>query len=258
MQFTPPPKSNALCDFTGWRRSIGCLKLQVIFRKRATIYRALLWKMTCEDEASCDSLYATLYPDLTSRLPVTACCCPTWFIFMQHTATHCNKTACCCAKWFIFMRDVTESYAWRDSVICVTWLIDLLDVHVYDMTIFIHVRYVSLAWHSSFLCVTCVILMCDMTHSYVWHDSIHSCAWHASLLCVIWLTHMCNMTHSYAWRDSFFMWHDSFLHVTWLIRMSDMTHAYEWHDSFLRVTCLILTCNMTHSYVWHDSFLRVT
>jgi len=26
---------------TGWRRPIGCLKLQVIFRKRATNYRAL-------------------------------------------------------------------------------------------------------------------------------------------------------------------------------------------------------------------------
>ena len=31
---------------TGWRRPIGCLKLQVIFHKRATIYRALLQKMT--------------------------------------------------------------------------------------------------------------------------------------------------------------------------------------------------------------------
>jgi len=35
-----------------WPRPIGCLKLQVIIRKRATIYRALLWKMTYEDKAS--------------------------------------------------------------------------------------------------------------------------------------------------------------------------------------------------------------
>ena len=39
---------------TGWRRLIGCLKLQVIFRKRATNYRALLRKMTYEDKASYD------------------------------------------------------------------------------------------------------------------------------------------------------------------------------------------------------------
>jgi len=40
---------------TGWWRLIGCLKLQVIFRKRATNYRALLWKTTYEDKASYDS-----------------------------------------------------------------------------------------------------------------------------------------------------------------------------------------------------------
>jgi len=36
---------------TKWQRPIGCLKLKVIFRTRATNYRALLRKMTCEDKA---------------------------------------------------------------------------------------------------------------------------------------------------------------------------------------------------------------
>jgi len=40
---------------TGWRRRIGCLKLQVIFRKRATKYRALLHKIICKDKAFYDS-----------------------------------------------------------------------------------------------------------------------------------------------------------------------------------------------------------
>ena len=50
------PKSNTNCqsqmqiakvkDITEWRRLIRCLKLQVIFRKRATNYRALLRKET--------------------------------------------------------------------------------------------------------------------------------------------------------------------------------------------------------------------
>ena len=39
-----------------WRRPIGCLKLQVIFRKRAADYRALLRKVTCKDKASFGSL----------------------------------------------------------------------------------------------------------------------------------------------------------------------------------------------------------
>ena len=40
-----PEKDTAGLD-TGWRRPIGCIKLQVISRKRATNYRALLRKMT--------------------------------------------------------------------------------------------------------------------------------------------------------------------------------------------------------------------
>jgi len=48
-------QQHRLYTHTGWRRLIGCLKLQVNFRKRATNYRALLWKMTYEDKASYDS-----------------------------------------------------------------------------------------------------------------------------------------------------------------------------------------------------------
>jgi len=40
---------------TGWRRHIGCLKLQVIFCNRATNYRALLRKMTYKYKASYES-----------------------------------------------------------------------------------------------------------------------------------------------------------------------------------------------------------
>jgi len=41
-----------LHTFTGWRRLIGCLQFQVIFRKRADNYTALLRKITCTDKAS--------------------------------------------------------------------------------------------------------------------------------------------------------------------------------------------------------------
>jgi len=40
---------------TRWRGVIGCLKSQIIFRKRATYYRALLRKMTYKAKASYDS-----------------------------------------------------------------------------------------------------------------------------------------------------------------------------------------------------------
>ena len=102
--------------------------------------------------------------------------------------------------------------------------------------------------------------MCDMTHSYVRHDSF---------ICVTWLIHVCDMTHSYVWHDSSFE-----MCVTWLncwyvwynlcvdtcdIRMCDMTtHSYVGHDLFICGAWLIYMCDMTHSYVWHDSFICVT
>jgi len=73
--------------------------------------------------------------------------------------------------------------------------------------------------------------MCDMTHSYVWHDSF---------TCVTWLIHTRDPTHSH-------VWHDSCICVTWIIHMYDMTHSYVWHDSFTCVTWLIHTRDPTHS-----------
>jgi len=105
-------------------------------------------------------------------------------------------------------------------------------IHMCDMT---H----SYVWHDSFICLTWLIHMCDMTHSYVWHDSF---------VCVTCI-HTCDMTHSYAWR--------AFICVTWLIHTCDMSHSYVWHDSFVCVTCFHM-CDMTHSYMWHVSFVYVT
>ena len=49
-------KCKGMCNVrscnTGWRRHIGCHKLQVIFRKRATNYRAFSREMSCKDKVS--------------------------------------------------------------------------------------------------------------------------------------------------------------------------------------------------------------
>jgi len=117
--------------------------------------------------------------------------------------------------------------------------------------------------------------MCDMTHSYVWHDAFtretsllhrcnvtHSQVQHDSFTGATWLIHdiICDMTHfcfwlvtwlimTHSWHHFFFLdlWHDSL----WLIQdtiffwICDMTH----HDSFM--TPFFLTCDMTH----YDSFM---
>jgi len=73
----------------------------------------------------------------------------------------------------------------------------------------------SYVWHDSYLC--------DMTYDCRWAGWIVSvpCAveqatYRRGLICVTWLIHKCDMTHS-------FVWHDSFICVTWLIHMCDMT-----------------------------------
>ena len=51
----------------------------------------------------------------------------------------------------------------------------------------------------SFTPVSWLIDMCDMTHWYVWHDSL--CVWYGSLVCVIWLIGMWDMTpENFAYR----------------------------------------------------------
>jgi len=73
--------SHIVYNTTGWRRLIGCLELQVIFRKRATNYRALLQKMTYGDKASYDSTP----PCTTERLyPVYNSC-----VLLQQSILHC-------------------------------------------------------------------------------------------------------------------------------------------------------------------------
>ena len=56
--------------YTGWRRLIGSPKLQVIFRKRATNYRALLWKVTYEDKGS----YESSPPCIHTYSPIYSIC----------------------------------------------------------------------------------------------------------------------------------------------------------------------------------------
>ena len=75
-----------------------------------------------------------------------------------------------------------------------------------------------------------------------------ACLWSDSLA---WLIHMCDVTYSYVWHDSFTWWHVSFIRVTWLVHTNELTHLHMWHDSFICVTWFIF-------HVWCDSITCVT
>jgi len=161
---------------------------------------------------------------------------------------------------------MTHWYVWHDSLICVTWLIDMCDMtHWY-------------VWHDSLICVPWLIDMCDMTLWYVRHDS---------LICATWLFHTCMMIRLGTTPLRFRRLHilDSFTCATWLYYTYAITHPYVQHDSFIfkwwlilarfrsdlvactymthsdvrnepivRTLWLIYVCDMTHSHVRDDTF----
>ena len=73
--------------------------------------------------------------------------------------------------------DMTHSYVWHDSFICVTWFVYNVFIRLVLVDSFIH----WVIWQ----CI--ILLMWHMTYAYVWHDSF---------LCVTWIIYMCDMTHS--------------------------------------------------------------
>ena len=97
----------------------------------------------------------------------------------------------------------------------------------YDVTWLVH------TWYKAFMCVPWLIATCDLTQSLC--DMTHSYVYHDSLICVPWPIHMCDMTHWY-------VWHDSLICVPWLVDMCAVTHWYVCHDSFICMPRLIDVC----------------
>jgi len=151
---------------TGWRRLIGSPKLQIIFHKRATKYRALLRKMTYKDKGSYESS-----PPCTPRVKIRV------------KYTECKNVLCVCVAWLNNMCDVTDSYVWPVSVIYVTWHIDVCCMS--------H----SCVWHDSFMWATWNIDVCDITQPAQVEQV-------DPFMCVTWLIHMCGRAHSHVRHDS--------------------------------------------------------
>jgi len=132
-------------DDTGWRRPTRCLKLQIIFGKRATNYRALLRKITYKDKASyafsppCNTLYwyssrssAVAVRDVIFFPPLYVChdafTCVTWCELYQYNVLPSERRGSRCAwrNWFFF-----PLYVCHDAFTCVTWFLFICHIHVW-------------------------------------------------------------------------------------------------------------------------------
>jgi len=152
---------------------------------------------------------------------------------------------------------------------CMTWLIYIYNVYV---TWLMHTGEKSMKESLRFF---------NVTHSYVWYDSIMWMMWfiyihgthvtrHDSCVpariqrrdpldSIMRLVHICHTTHSCVLYDSFvhmaYMWHDSGIRarnqrrdpwdsMTWHIYMCDVTHSSVWCDHLHQRH----TSVMTHAY----------
>jgi len=105
----------------------------------------------------------------------------------------------------------------------------------------------------SVICESCLICECDMTHSYVWHDSF-------TLRVAIDVCYMRVMSHMW-------MRHDSFIRVTWLICIacSNWYLLYASHVSYINAPRHMYILTFIHmrdtyecvmSYVCTDGLCR--
>ena len=154
------------------------------------------------------------------------------------------------------MWDMTHSYMWHDSFICVSHdTFDMLYSAACTRRCYLRpfVLFDSYVWNDSCIRMTWLVNMCDVSHctaQYIRGSAVcdPSC----------WLIHTCEMTHAY-------MWNDSCIRVKWLINVCDVTHCTAHIQGGATrdpSCCLIYTCDMTHAcdmahaYVWHDLFAQ--
>jgi len=133
-------------------------------------------------------------------------------------------------RWYVCA--MTRWYMCHDSLICVTWLVDMCDVTQQQA--------VGVAEHQLLICF---LLM--------WHDSL-ICMCHDSLMSVTWLIDTCDMTKQHVvcvaehqLRIRYLsMCHDSLICVPWLV---DLLICVPWLVDLCAKTCLFMRRDSTAS-----------
>ena len=167
----------------------------------------------------------------------TSVCAPLSFLFMM---------CCCCNLWhkkggrgkkiadisiYTYTHTCMYTCIYKHTSVCALWRHDLF----IRMTWLIVMRW----WVIGLVVyVTRCIHMCDMTHSFVWHDSS---------LCATSRVHMWGRTEL---LDVLSMWHDAFICVTWRIHTYDMTQWVRIRFDCTLVDIYVYICIWIYVYVY--------
>jgi len=152
--------------------------------------------------------------------------CVTWLIYVYYGYGYVMlyDTTLPFVTWRMCISDMTHSYVWLDSFMCVTWHIHVRD-KTHSCVVWLWSCYVE--WHDFWIC--------DMTHLHMWYDSF---------VCVTWLVHVLYGCGHVVWSDM------TFVFVTWRIFTCDMTIAIVSDMTIAIVT----PHNMTFGFVtWHSA-----
>ena len=132
-----------------------------------------------------------------------------------------------------------------------SWLMSCVSLHQScDTSHGSHIYLIYVTWFIH-MCEPCLLHICDMTRSYMQHDSFTRVSHDEAIIYATWLVHICDMTHSYVLAmthlytrlNSFrCVSHDSFIYTTWLIHVCDMTHAYVLAMTYSYVRAITFMC----------------
>ena len=150
--------------------------------------------------------------------------------------------------------DLTHLYVWHDSFICVTRPIYM----GYDSFNGKKKSVFKYEYRNMHICIVgrCfVLLVCVAWRVHMLCETTHSNVWHVSFTCVTWRIKMCDMTQHlpYAYVMSHISMQMSHVSAS-SIWMRDMTHPYEWVESasclsilHMNESCHIFQCKWVMS-----------